>query len=194
MPETPATLLRRLEKVRLEYTGDAAARKLDLLKRLARARLPDAKAVLRLHEVVCFLRAYPDDAEVRAQVEAMARGFARRADLKAFADELIDSGIAGTETYYSFYARAAAWLAEKWPERLHVDWAEFGKEDLLYSRLSLIARWAETPGLDEGEGELRDWIARMKGPREGTARSSPAASLPSPATASCASTSTRSSI
>ena len=54
--------LRELERLRAEYGGEHAARKLFLLRELERARLTSAKAVLRLHEVLCFLRAYADDA------------------------------------------------------------------------------------------------------------------------------------
>ena len=33
-------------------------------------------------------------------------------------------------------------------------------------RLHLLALYAETPGLDEHDLPLREWIARLKGPQE----------------------------
>jgi hypothetical protein len=54
--------LAELERCRLEFGTAAAHRKLRLLKTLARIRLGSAHAVRRLHELLCVLRAYPDNA------------------------------------------------------------------------------------------------------------------------------------
>jgi len=113
--------LAALERLRLAFDGGAADSKLDLLKQLARARLGSARAVKRLHEALCFIRAYPDNAAVLAQVQAMLEAFARRADLRAHRAALADSGIAGTPIYYRFFAGQAQWLAQRWPDRLRLD-------------------------------------------------------------------------
>ncbi len=161
--------LRHLEAIRSQYGGGVGGRKLELLRELERRRLPSAPAVLKLHEALCFLRAYPDDAEVLAQVEEMLAGFHRRADLRRFARKLADNGIAGTETRYPFFAETAFWLARRYPEHLLVDWPELSvkQEEMLLERLSVIAHFAETPGLDEGPFTLREWVRRMKSPDEG---------------------------
>jgi hypothetical protein len=88
--------LAALERLKLRYGADTAARRLQLLRRLDRTRLKSAAAVQRLHELLCFLRAYPDDAAVNAQVERMLARFAQRADLRAHRDALRATGIAGT--------------------------------------------------------------------------------------------------
>jgi hypothetical protein len=136
---------------------------------MERARLRTARAVENLHETLCFLRAYPDDAEVLAQVERMLAGFARRPDLRRFATKLADTGIAGTDAYYPFFAETAFWLARRYPEHLLVDWRELSvkQEELLLERLQLLAHFAETPGLDEAPLSLRQWVNRMKGRSEG---------------------------
>ncbi len=86
-----STSLAALERCRLECGAAAADTKLALLKQLARTRLDSANSVLRLHEVLCFMRAYPD-AVVLAQTQAMLAGFATRADLRAHRAKLADSG------------------------------------------------------------------------------------------------------
>jgi len=106
-------LLAELERRRFEFGADAAQAKLALLGRLARTRLGSARAVMRLHEALCFIRAYPDSAAVLAQVQAMLAAFDRRADLRAHRIALADSGIAGTATHYRFFAGQAQWLAKK---------------------------------------------------------------------------------
>ena len=101
-----ATLLQKLERVRSVYGGDASSTKLQLLEALRRRRLPTAGQVLRFHEALCFLRAYPDDPQVLATVEELLHGFARRGDLTRQRRALADSGLAGTEINFSFCRRS----------------------------------------------------------------------------------------
>ncbi|MHC4732750.1 MAG: hypothetical protein ACYS6Z_19460, partial [Planctomycetota bacterium] len=110
-----AALLARLERLRTEYGADAARRKLDLLSALERSRFPGARAVARLHEILCLWRAYPDNADVLAQVERMLEGFERRPDLRRHRRALEDSGIAGTRIFFPFFPETAIWLARRWP-------------------------------------------------------------------------------
>jgi len=159
-------LLHRLEGLKARYDKGSAARKLDLLRRLETEELRSADAVARLHEVLCFLRAYPDDAAVLARVERMLRAFERRPDLCRFAEDLEDSGIVGTEIVYPFFAEQAQWLTRRWPRHVSVDWDEVEQPERLESVLHLLTLYAETPALDELGFSLREWIDRLKGPRE----------------------------
>jgi hypothetical protein len=163
---TPSHALRELERLRIRFGSGEASQKVALLSRLARVVLPSSKQVTRLHESLCFLRAHPDDAAVLAQVEAMLAAFARRADLRRFRSELVDTGIAGTDLYYPFFASTARWLAQRWPAQLHVDWGWFEGGELLEKRLPWLALYSETPGLDEVAMPMRKWVARLKGPNE----------------------------
>ena len=154
--------------IRAQFGGGMGGRKLALLKEMEPTRLKSPRAVHHLHEMLCFLRAYPDDAEVLAQVERMLAGFHRRPDLRRFARKLADSGIAGTETRYRFFAETAFWLARRYPAHLRIDWDELSvkQEEMLLERLQLLAHFAETPGLDEAPLSLKEWVHRMKGPAE----------------------------
>ena len=60
-----------LERLRLVFDAAAAQRKLTLLQQLAHVQLRSAPSVLRLHEMLCFMRAYPDNAAVLAATQAM---------------------------------------------------------------------------------------------------------------------------
>ncbi|MGQ0612808.1 MAG: hypothetical protein ACT4PV_03555 [Planctomycetaceae bacterium] len=166
MPVPPASLLRTLARVKAEYGGGVAARKRELLDALARAALPTARAVERLHEVLCFLRAYPDDAAVLARVERMLARFSARRDLRRHADALADSGIAGTRIAYPFFQGTAEWLARRWPGRLRVDWDAFERGERLEAVLHLLAHYSETPGLDEYAFSMEEWTDKLKGRRE----------------------------
>jgi hypothetical protein len=161
--------LHELEELRLEFGGDAPARKLACLAELERLALRKADDVRRLHEALCFLRAYPDDAAVLARTERMLAGFARRLDLRRHAEALADSGIAGTIIRYPFFAETAFWLGRRCPQELFVDWEvlEEAGEQRLLDRLDPLLVYAEPSGLDELDLGLRDWLARLKGPAEG---------------------------
>jgi len=161
-----SSLLRGLQRLKAEYGPGRARPKLGLLTALERLALPRAREVFRLHETLCFLRAYPDDATVLARVERMLARFERRPDLRRHRRHLADTGIAGTSIHYRFFAPTASWLARRWGDRITIDWPRFRNQDRLEAFLPVLALYAETPGLDEIAFTAREWIERMKGRRE----------------------------
>ncbi len=158
--------LAALETLRDEAGPSVALRRAALLAEVGRSRLATAAQVGRFHEVLCFLRAYPDDARVAALAERLSEGFARRADLRRHAAALADSGIAGTTTRFPFFQATAAWLARRWPGQLRFD-AEGGAPsgEVVERLLSLVTHWAESPGLDEVDLGIDAWLRRLAGPR-----------------------------
>jgi hypothetical protein len=115
------SVLTDLERRKDRFGADAARVKLQRLRQLARTRLRGVDQVERLHELLCFMRAYPDNAAVLQAVESLLNRFDRRADLRAHRDELVNSGIAGTPIRYPFFYPTACWLAQHWPNRLKLD-------------------------------------------------------------------------
>ncbi|MDH4062637.1 MAG: hypothetical protein OEU94_17645, partial [Aquincola sp.] len=107
--------LAALERMRLTFGAGVAERRLSLLQSADRTRLATAGQVRRLHELLCFIRAYPDDARILAQAERMLGHFSARGDLRAHRAALADSGIAGTAIHYRFFHAQAQWLADRWP-------------------------------------------------------------------------------
>lgn len=161
-----AIALKQLESLKGEFDPQSTKQKKVCLQIMKSAQLKNADQILRLHEVLCFLQAWPDDDAILSSVDVMLAQFEQRRDLKRHADELASTGIAGTPIYFSFYAVSAQWLADRWPDRLHIDWEEFDKRETLESYLYLLASYSETPGIDYIEMELPDWIDRLKGPHE----------------------------
>lgn len=159
--------LAELESLRHAFGADAAPRRRALLAALGSARLPSPRAVERFHELLCWSRAYPDDAATLALVERLLAGFPRRADLRAAAARLVDSGLAGTEIEYPFFTAMSEWLAARWPERLSIDWdalAPSMEEDERLDRLlQPVSHYAETMGLDEVGLTARQWLDRLRG-------------------------------
>jgi len=141
--------LRALERVKDHYGAGSAEAKLALLGGLERAELRSARTVFRLHELLCFLRAYPDDAPVLAQVERMLAQFSRRADLRRQREALTDSGIAGTAIRYRFFWSTLRWLVRRWPDRIEIDRGEPAITEKLASALPLLLAWGEAAALRE---------------------------------------------
>ncbi len=160
----PKSALRDLVALKLQFGPAASARKRDLLRTFETSSLAGASDVLALHELLCFWRAYPDDRALLSQVEAMLAAFGERRDLRRLRASLGDSGLAGTEIRYLFFAQMAQWVAQRWGDRLQVDWEELGAGDQLERILPLLALYSETPGLDEFGFPTRQWLDRLRGP------------------------------
>jgi hypothetical protein len=155
-------MLRRLEAVAASYGPGACAEKLDLLRTLERRRLRTAQEVLRLHEVLIKLRAYPDDRELLGQVEGMLASFAGRGDLRASRHTLEDSGVAGTVIRYRFFWPMARWVAARWPDRLFFDWDDPETVARIGKALPAIVTPAEAETLERTRWPARRKMNRVK--------------------------------
>jgi hypothetical protein len=155
----------RLERIKADYGGEVAAEKVELLRRLGRARLRTAAQVERLHEALCFLRAYPDDPQVLALAARALDRFDRRPDLRRHREALADSGIAGTEIRYRFFWSTALWLARRWPRHLALGRDDHEAEANLARALPLVAPAAAAEWLRPGALPALVAIDRLRGRR-----------------------------
>ncbi len=156
-------LLDELRQLQYDLSDSATARKVELLTELAGRRLPTAGAVLEFHELLCFLRAYPPNADVRAQVGELLASFDQRADLQRVAAKLQDSGVAGTRIDFQFYWLTAIWLLEKgWAKHLSVDWKAFTNKEKLVDLLHLVLPFSDTAALDNIGFDPEEWIEELK--------------------------------
>ena len=158
-----STLLRKLESTRVDYGPGRASTKKLLLRTLEKKKLPTPSEVLRLHEHLCFLRAYPDNRLLDAQVNRMLKVFAARADLRRHRAALADTGVAGTVIHYRFFWPTARWLAARWPEFLEIDWENVEDEERLAGALPLLITPLEANWLKLRRPEPRRSLACLRG-------------------------------
>jgi hypothetical protein len=144
-----ATALGTLERLRDRFDTGSTRRKLRCLRILARARLARAGQVQRLHEALCFLRAYPDSIEVWRRVVAMLQRFERRADLRAHRDALAYTGIAGTPLWFPYFYPTARWLAGRWPTKLVLDRTDVAAGASIAAQPPALLTVVEAHGLRE---------------------------------------------
>jgi hypothetical protein len=148
--------------------GAAARReKLHLLARLAGTPVTSAAMLDRLHEVLCFLRAYPDDAAVQDAADQALRDIAprvRRLTSTARA-RLHDSGIADTDLDYPFGLPMTSWLATRFPSDVTIAWPKFDGGERLEEALSLLVTPTEGEAFTEGGLGWRRWLRLAGGER-----------------------------
>ena len=161
-----ASLVRALEGARTVFGNGSGAHKLRLLAAAARTPMPSAPLLQRLHEAVCFVRAYPDDVAVARAAATVLDAFAARGDLRRHRPALADTGIAGTDLHDRFFWFTAEWLARRWPDRLSIDWAQFSNRADLEPLLRLLVPAAESAALDDVTRPPRAWIERWRAPHE----------------------------
>ncbi|MGZ8981990.1 MAG: hypothetical protein ACXW2D_14675 [Burkholderiaceae bacterium] len=143
--------LRELEQLKDRFDSASARIKLRRLRELAGTRFGRVGQLERLHEVLCFMRAYPDNAEVLQAVESMLDKFDRRGDLRAHREALAYSGIAGTTLWFPFFYPTALWLAQCWPGQLILERADTTAGESIASLLPSLLTPVEAHGLRESK-------------------------------------------
>jgi hypothetical protein len=156
-------MLAALERRRDHYGPGSAGTRLQLLRELAPVSLATAAQVRRLHELLCFLRAYPDDARVLRQVERMLDSFEWRTDLRAHREVLAYSGIAGTMLWFPYYYATARWLAASWPGALRLDRFDTVAEQSIAKLLPLLVSPIEAHALREANLPGYQALDRLRG-------------------------------
>lgn len=152
------------------YSPDDSKEKLRLLEALEAKRLRDPGSLIRLHETLCFLQAYPDDPDVLGRVDRALAEFPERVARLGLAARarLHDSGIANAPLDYPFGYPMARWLATRFPRDCEIAWARFDEADRLDETLSLLASPAEGDAFSEGGMGWRQWLRVAKGGRRMT--------------------------
>ena len=156
-------LLARLEACRTRRPdfGETAR----LLGSFERRRVGDPGSLIRLHESLLFLRAYPNDrATMRAaerllsrfgdRVEALARS---GADLSPF-DRPEVSGVAGTEISTDYSFDVVRWLADRFPRRVRLDWESDGRQDRLRALFPRFLPLLDEEALEDANVPYLAWL------------------------------------
>lgn len=120
-------LLTRLEEAKRDFRPAGAAETDRLQTALGRHRFSDPTSLIRLHEALLFVRAYPHNAKVLQRAEALLVSFSRRvaqlrsagADLSAF-EPVEVSGIAGTSVEEIYGYDVVSRLLQRYPGEIRM--------------------------------------------------------------------------
>ena len=141
-----------------------------LLTRLSRQKISDIDSLIRFHEILLFLSAYPSNARVRQLAESQLRSFARRvatlreaeADLSALDDPEI-SGIAGTAVVDTFTYHIVRWLLRRHPALVRFDWDWFDDTNRLAETWPRFMPLLDEDAFVEANVPYPGWLRAAKG-------------------------------
>jgi hypothetical protein len=170
MPPTLDALLASLEAAKSRFGRGAASEIKVLLDQLSSHNFRDAKSLIRLHEVLLFLRAFPQSAAIVPRIERLLNTFHERTEklgelggnMSAF-DDFDTSGVAGTTMQDSLNFEAARWLARRIPRNIEIAWDDYEDERAMGSTwLRFIPLLAEDADV-EANIPWRRWLDPARG-------------------------------
>ena len=158
-------LLDQLDELKREFGGRQAQRVEEILSRLARHKFRDAKSLIRFHEVLLFIRAYPQTAGILCQVEKTLPSFGDRvknlrdmdADLSPLDNPEV-SGISGTSVTDTFTYNIVRWLWKRHPAQVKFDWDWFEDENRLAATWPRFMPLLEEDAFVEANVPYVEWL------------------------------------
>src|SRR5919206_621036 len=156
----------QLDELKNQFTSDSARRILRLLQQLSRKKISDTDSLIRYHETLLFLRAYPQNATIVRAVESELRAFAERVrdvDLAPLQHPEV-SGIAGTSVIDTFSFYIVRWLLRRHAAGVSIYWEWFEDENRLAETWPRFMPLLEEDTFVEANIPYREWLnAARKG-------------------------------
>src|SRR5579864_6879180 len=170
MPPTLDALLASLEAARSSFGRGAVAEIKGLLDQLSGSKFREAKSLIRFHEALLFLRAFPQSATLVPRVERELNTFHQRInelrelgiDMSVF-DDFDTSGIAGTTMQDSLNFEVARWLARRLAGNVEIAWDDYEGERAMGSTWPRFIPLLEEDADVEASIPWRRWLDLARG-------------------------------
>jgi hypothetical protein len=170
MPPTPDALRASLEAAKSRLGRGAATETRRLLDQLSSHDFHDAKSLIRFHETLLFLRAFPQSASLVPRIESLLNTFHERVekvrelgvDMSEF-DDFETSGIAGTTMQDTLNFEAARWLACRIPLNVEIAWEDYDEERAMGSTWPRFVPLLAEDGDVEANIPWRRWLDSARG-------------------------------
>ena len=167
-------LLTRLEAMKGRFGPAEAEHTERLLAALGRRRSPDPESLIRFHELLLFLRAFPQSAAVLGMTEALLSSFRNRVealrcagvDLSAL-EPMEVSGIAGTAIQDPLNYDVARWLLRRFPADVDLAWDDSAAPTRLAETLPRFLPLLDDDAYVEADVPYLTWLRAARG-RSGT--------------------------
>lgn len=171
MPERPTDrLLQELEQQRYRFGRAESARTAQIMNELASRKFPDSASLIRFHEALMFVRAFPPSPRVMYKAESLLNSFWKRVDhLRQSGvdmDELDPtevSGLAGTKMQDTLSFDAARWLVRHIPGRVQIDWDNYEEDRAMGNTWPRWIPLLEEDGYVEAGVPWREWLQSAQG-------------------------------
>jgi hypothetical protein len=165
-----------LEASRYRFGPGEAARVVKLLRALDAARLPDPASLLRFHEALHFLRAFPQGPTVVRATERILNRFHRKVETLREAGAGLDefdtyeaSGIAGTQMEDTLSFDVARWLINRlrMPGKVEIAWDNYEPGRELGTTGPRFIPLLEDDAYVEADTPWRRWLEAAAGESRG---------------------------
>ena len=170
MTTRASQLLHELERLKLTFDNRSRNRIERLLKRLRRESITDANSLILLHELLLFLRSYPQSAAIVNETESLLRDFAGRVREATTQEEdlsLLDhpemSGITGREVTDTFSYYVVRGLVARYPRQVEFYWDWFEDENRLGQAWPRLLPLLEEDAFVEANIPFRTWLRAARG-------------------------------
>lgn len=163
-------LLDRLEDAKLGFDEKARARLLKLLSQLARREIRGAESLIRFHEALLFICAYPSDEKILRRAEEILSSFKKRVDRERERGEDLSpfiapevSGIVGTSFSTTFGYDLSLWLVRHHARDLTFDFDGYEDAARLGETLPRFIPLLEEDALVEANIPYEEWMRLAAG-------------------------------
>ena len=163
-------MIDRLDELKTQFTREGARRIQRSLAQISRQAINDTESLLRYHETLLFLRAYPQTAAIARAAEKELRRFASR--VEALREQDVDltplehpevSGIAGIPVIDTFSFYIVRWLAQRHPSQIDIYWEWFEDENRLGETWPRFMPLLEEDAFVEANIPYREWLRAARG-------------------------------
>jgi hypothetical protein len=168
-PDNITDLLTKLDELKNQFTSVAARHIERLLEQLSRKKFNDTDSLIHYHEILLFLRTYPQTASIVRSAERELQSFSTRVSF--LVDKEIDiaplqhpevSGIAGTAVTDTFSFYIVRWLLQCYPSQVATDWDWFEDENRLAETWPRFMPLLEEDAWIEANVPYRKWLAAAR--------------------------------
>ena len=169
MQKAVSDLIEQLDELKNQFTSDNARRLERLLDQLSRTKFNDTDSLVRYHEILLFLLAYPQSAGLLRACERELRGFQER--VAALQEQDVDiaplqhpevSGIAGTSVTDTFSFYVVRFLLQRHSADVALDWEWFESENRLAQIWPQLMPLLEEDAFVEANVPYREWLAAAR--------------------------------
>ena len=170
MPRDNITrLLDQLDELKNQFTPDSARQLERLLNQISRRRFDDTDSLVRYHEILLFLCAYPQNAALVRACETELSAFTNRVALLEKKDVDISplqhpevSGIAGTSVIDTFSFYIVRWLLQRRAREVAIEWDWFESENRLAETWPRFMPLLEEDTFVEANIPYREWLTAAR--------------------------------
>jgi hypothetical protein len=157
-------LLNQLDELKIQFGSSAADGCARLLKRIRKQLFTGPEELIRLHEILLFLRAYPQSPTIVFATESLLREFPARLTAAEAEVDLAPldhpemSGIAGRTVIDTFSYFTVNWLSRHFPRHVDFYWDWFEDENRIAQTWPRFMPLLEEDAFVEANVPYRNWL------------------------------------